>query len=49
MDKKVISCAFNIDTAAKQTWEAMRAMELPELNWFLENCLKPFSLNLDQL
>ena len=37
------------DTAAKQTWEAMRAMELPELNWFLENCLKPFSLNLDQL
>ena len=37
------------DTAAKQTWEAMRAMELPELNWFLENCLKPFSLNLDCL
>ena len=37
------------DTAAKQTWEAMRAMELPELNWFLENCLRPFSLNLDQL
>ena len=37
------------DTASKQTWEAMRAMELPELNWFLENCLKPFSLNLDQL
>ena len=37
------------DTAAKQTWEAMRAMELPELDWFLENCLKPFSLNLDQL
>ena len=37
------------DTAAKQTWEAMAAMELPELNWFLEHCLKPFSLNLDQL
>lgn len=37
------------DTAAKQTWEAMRAMELPELDWFLENCLTPFSLNLDQL
>ena len=36
-------------TAAKQTWEAMRAMELPELDWFLENCLTPFSLNLDQL
>ena len=37
------------DTAAKQTWEAMCAMELPELDWFLENCLTPFSLNLDQL
>ena len=37
------------DTAAKQTWEAMAAMELPEPNWFLEHCLKPFSLNLDQL
>ena len=37
------------DTAAKQTWEAVRAMELPELDWFLENCLTPFSLNLDQL
>ena len=37
------------DTAAKQTWEAMRAMELPELDWFLEHCLSPFSLNLDQL
>ena len=37
------------DTAARQTWEAMKAMERPELNWFLENCLKPFALNLDQL
>ena len=37
------------DTAAKQTWDAMVAMKLPELDWFLENCLKPFSLNLDQL
>ncbi len=37
------------DFAAKATLEAMRAMELPELNWFLENCLEPFSLNLDQL
>ena len=37
------------DTAAKQTWEAMRAMKLPELDWFLEHCLSPFSLNLDQL
>ena len=37
------------DTAARQTWEAMRAMKLPELDWFLEHCLSPFSLTLDQL
>ena len=37
------------DTAARQTWEAMKAMERPELDWFLENCLPAFILNLDQL
>lgn len=37
------------DSAAEQTMEAMRAMGLPELDWFVENCLLPFSLNLDQL
>ena len=37
------------DTAAKQTWESMKAMNRPELDWFLENCLKAFALNLDQL
>ena len=37
------------DTAAKQTWESMKAMERPELDWFLENCLSAFALNLDQL
>ena len=37
------------DSAAKQTWEAMKAMERPELDWFLENCLGAFALNLDQL
>ena len=37
------------DTAARQTWDAMRALEMPELNWFLDNCLAPFALNLDQL
>ena len=37
------------DTAARQTWEAMKAMERPELDWFLENCLGAFALNLDQL
>ena len=37
------------DTAAKQTWESMRAMARPELDWFLDNCLGAFALNLDQL
>ena len=37
------------DTAAKQTWEAMKAMNRPELDWFLANCLGSFALNLDQL
>ncbi len=37
------------DTAAKQTWESMKAMNRPELDWFLENCLGAFALNLDQL
>ena len=37
------------DTAAKQTWDSMKAMDRPELDWFLENCLGAFTLNLDQL
>ncbi len=37
------------DTAAKQTWEAMKAMNRPELDWFLDNCLGAFTLNIDQL
>ena len=37
------------DSAAQQTMEAMKAMEMPELNWFIDNCLEAFSLNLDQL
>lgn len=37
------------DTAAKQTWDAMKAMNRPELDWFLEHCLGAFALNLDQL
>ena len=36
------------DSAAKQTWEAMKAMARPELDWFLENCLGAYTLNLDQ-
>ena len=37
------------DFAARQTWDAMRAMNRPELEWFLEHCLTPFTMNLDQL
>ena len=37
------------DTAARQTWEAIQAMERPELKWFVEHCLGAFALNLDQL
>ncbi len=37
------------DSAAKATMDAMRAMALPELDWFIENCLEPFTLNIDQL
>ena len=37
------------DSAAKQTWESMKEMNLPELEWFLQNCLAPFTMNLDQL
>ena len=39
----------DFDSAARQTWESMRSMNSPELNWFLENCLQPFTLNIDQL
>lgn len=37
------------DSAASQTFEAMRAMHREELDWFIDNCLEPFSRNLDQL
>ena len=37
------------DSAARQTWESMKAMNRPELDWFLSNCLEAFTLNLDQL
>ncbi len=39
----------DFDSAAGQTWEAMKAMHLPELDWFLDNCIGAFALNLDQL
>lgn len=37
------------DSAASQTWQAMVDMNLPELDWFLTNCLPAFTRNLDQL
>ena len=37
------------DFAAEQTLSAMHEMNLPELNWFIANCLTAFTLNIDQL
>ena len=37
------------DSAARQTWDAMKAMERAELDWFLDHCLPAFTLNIDQL
>ncbi len=37
------------EAAATQTKEALIAMDLPELNWFLEHCLPSFSRSLDEL
>jgi len=37
------------DSAAQQTMASMKAMGLPELDWFIDQCLDAFALNLDQL
>ena len=37
------------DSAAEQTMQSMKEMQMPELDWFINNCLEPFSLNIDQL
>ena len=37
------------DSAAAQTMAAMRQMKMPELDWFIAECLPAFALNLDQL
>ena len=37
------------DSAARATMEAMEAMDLPELTWFIDKCLPAYALNLDQL
>ena len=37
------------DSAAGLTLQALKDLRMPELDWFMENCLEAFSLNLDQL
>ena len=37
------------ESAAKQTYEALEQMRLPELDWFMEHCLPAFRKNLDEL
>ena len=37
------------DFAEKATMESMKAMNRPELDWFIDNCLEPFKWNIDQL
>ena len=37
------------DSAAEQTMRSMKELQLPELDWFIDNCLEAFSLNIDQL
>ena len=36
-------------SAARQTREALNAMDLPELRYFMDHCLDSFSCNLDEL
>ena len=44
---KAGNCEFEL--AARQTEEALRAMELPCLDWFMAHCLDSFRLTLDEL
>ena len=37
------------DSAEATTMQSMLKMDRPELTWFIDNCLEPFRLNLDQL
>jgi len=37
------------ESAAVQTEQALREMQLPCLQWFMDHCLDSFRLNLDQL
>ncbi|MBQ4565882.1 MAG: 5'-deoxynucleotidase [Oscillospiraceae bacterium] len=40
---------LEFESAAKQTRQALEEMHLPELDWFMDNCLNAFGKNLDQL
>ena len=37
------------DSAAAVTMQALRDLHREEMDWFIDNCLEAFSLNLDQL
>lgn len=37
------------DSAAEVTLQSLRGLHREEMDWFLDNCLPAFSLNLDQL
>mgnify|MGYP000016508412 FL=1 len=37
------------DSAAAVTMQALRALHREEMDWFIDNCLEAFNLNLDQL
>jgi 5'-deoxynucleotidase len=37
------------DSAEKQTKKILKSLKMPEMDWFMENCLPAFSLNIDQL
>lgn len=40
---------LEFEAAARQTRQALDAMALPEVQWFLDNCMEAFSKNLDEL
>ena len=40
---------LEFESAAKQTYDSLAKMKLPELDWFMEHCLPSFGKNLDEL
>ena len=37
------------DSAAEQSRKILKDLNMPEMDWFMDNCLPAFSLNIDQL